>query len=55
MRLSVLTLLLLTAAASVSQAQSQSATQDVRTRSTISLDGTWNTIIDPYETGLQSH
>ncbi len=27
---------------------------DVDARTTISLDGTWNTIIDPYETGLSS-
>jgi len=27
----------------------------VSARNTISLDGVWNTIIDPYETGLSSH
>jgi len=30
------------------------AIANVSSRSTISLDGTWNTIIDPYETGLSS-
>jgi beta-glucuronidase len=28
---------------------------NVNARKTISLDGVWNTIVDPYETGLSSH
>jgi beta-glucuronidase len=28
---------------------------NVSSRTTISLDGTWNTIVDPYETGFNSH
>ena len=28
---------------------------NVSARTTISLDGVWNTIVDPYETGLSSH
>jgi beta-glucuronidase len=28
---------------------------NVQGRTTISLDGVWNTIVDPYETGLSSH
>jgi beta-glucuronidase len=31
---------------------SQVAIANISSRTTISLDGTWNTIIDPYETGL---
>ena len=31
-----------------------SASIDQTSRNTISLDGTWNTIVDPYETGLSS-
>jgi beta-glucuronidase len=31
------------------------AIANVSSRTTISLDGTWNTIVDPYETGLGGH
>jgi beta-glucuronidase len=45
-------LLLCAAAFAVSPVSAQIANVDGRT--TISLDGTWNSIVDPYETGLQS-
>ncbi len=54
MRQAVLGLMLLTATASVSQVPTASATPNTNVRSTIGLDGTWSTIVDPYETGLQS-
>jgi beta-glucuronidase len=49
------TLFALVLAASSCFAQSPSASIDQPSRNTISLDGTWNTIVDPYETGLSSH
>ena len=53
-RLALATVLL---AATCFSAQSDppTALANVRGRAGISLDGTWNTIVDPYETGLGSH
>jgi beta-glucuronidase len=38
----------------VSAQSGQPAIANVGSRTTVSLDGTWNTIVDPYETGLGS-
>src|SRR5260370_23419771 len=54
MRQVFLGLMLLSTTASFSQVSPLSAAPSTGGRSTISLDGTWNTIVDPYETGLQS-
>ncbi len=52
MRLVVLSLLLV-AVSSSAQTLSSNVSNE-RGRSVTSLDGTWSTIVDPYETGLQS-
>ncbi|MGH9516717.1 MAG: glycoside hydrolase family 2 protein [Terriglobales bacterium] len=46
---------LLTAISGSAQSAPPTALANVHGRAGISLDGTWNTIIDPYETGLGSH
>ena len=48
----VLATLLLAAISLHAESGPQTAIGNVSGRTTISLDGTWNTIIDPYETGL---
>ena len=52
MKRAVLPTLLLAAICSYAQSRPQTAIGNVDSRATISLDGTWNTIIDPYETGV---
>jgi beta-glucuronidase len=46
--------LLLSATFGFGQTQSVSLIADPASRKTISLDGTWNTIVDPYESGIPS-
>jgi beta-glucuronidase len=50
----VLAALLLAGICLHAQSSPPTAIGNVGSRTTISLDGTWNTIIDPYETGLGS-
>ena len=54
MRQTLLVALLLTAICVFAESRPPSAIGNVGSRTTISLDGNWNTIIDPYETGLGS-
>ncbi|HEX3105369.1 MAG TPA: glycoside hydrolase family 2 TIM barrel-domain containing protein [Terriglobales bacterium] len=51
----VLVAVLLTAICLRAQTAPRTALANVSGRTSISLDGTWNTIIDPYEIGLGSH
>lgn len=46
--------LLLTTVCLHAQSAPQTAVANVSRRTNVSLDGTWNTIVDPYETGLSS-
>lgn len=46
---------LLTAICLSAQGAPRTALANVRSRAGISLDGAWNTIVDPYEIGLGSH
>ena len=52
MKGAVLAVLLLSTLCVHAQENSSTAIENVDGRTTISLDGTWNTIVDPYETGL---
>jgi len=52
MKGAVLAVLLLSTLCVHAQENSSAAIENVDGRTTISLDGTWNTIVDPYETGL---
>jgi beta-glucuronidase len=54
MRQALLVALLLTAICVFAESRPPTAIGNVGSRMTISLDGNWNTIIDPYETGLGS-
>ena len=54
MRHAVLGVLLLLAVASSAQTSAPHLIANASDRTTISLDSTWNTIIDPYETGVGS-
>ncbi len=53
-RVALAALLLGSLSLSAQTAAQPSAIANVGNRKTVSLDGTWNTIIDPYETGLGS-
>ncbi len=54
MRLVALRVMLLLWAAGFAATLSSAQIANVGARTTISLEGTWNSIVDPYETGLQS-
>jgi len=55
MKAVVLVTIFLTAICLSAQNAPQTALANIRSRASISLDGTWNTIIDPYETGSGAH
>ncbi|HXF12301.1 MAG TPA: glycoside hydrolase family 2 TIM barrel-domain containing protein [Terriglobales bacterium] len=55
MRRAMLAAVLLTAICLRAQTAPRTALADVSGRTSTSLDGTWNTIVDPYETGLGSY
>src|SRR5947208_9190477 len=52
MRQALLATVLLAGICSYAQSGPPTAIGSVGSRTTISLDGTWNTIIDPYESGV---
>src|SRR5258708_675170 len=54
MRRAVLCILLFLSTSSFSQSNSSALITDIGARTTISLDGVWSSVVDPYETGLGS-
>ena len=54
MRLVARQMLLLLCAAGFAATLSSAQISNVEGRTSISLDGSWNSIVDPYETGIQS-